>query len=197
MKQKLDKLSYTPTTRTLRITLIFSVFLYFLSYFTLVDQIKKSNAPTIVAHQLYFSGSKLKEDYKIILSKNGMEFFQNAQTIDYIYMMGYSLTLCVLCLFSARAMKSLIQKRIGFLMAIFALVGALFDCVENAFILLSIQDPLGFPDWYAVGLSCFALIKWILLIFCFLWLVVSSLFHLFNKIFQKKITKEKKNKKQN
>ncbi|MEJ2295266.1 MAG: hypothetical protein P8Y23_10920, partial [Candidatus Lokiarchaeota archaeon] len=57
--------------------------------------------------------------------------------------------------------------------AFLGILAALCDTGENAFILAMLSNPLGFPDKWAMIQSIFALIKWILLLVCILWIIIA------------------------
>ncbi|MHA1885906.1 MAG: hypothetical protein ACW96S_12685, partial [Promethearchaeota archaeon] len=50
------------------------------------------------------------------------------------------------------------------------------DAIENGFILAMLTDPVGFPDYWAIFHSVFALIKWILLFTIIIWDLIFGIF---------------------
>ena len=65
--------------------------------------------------------------------------------------------------------------------AILGIVAACCDAIENAFILMMLSDPTGFPDIWAIIHSCFALVKYILLVICIAWAIIAALTLLIKK----------------
>jgi hypothetical protein len=173
------KFSDWPTSKILKISLIIGFALSFavipvMQYFT-----QLSGFPAeIFSSQLSFSGVLMKSYYAL----TNIELYRIAPSLDYIFMMGYGLILFSSSILIARRYRatSLIQRR-GFTIAFSGVVAACCDAIENIFILLMLTDPTGFPDYWAITHSVFALIKWILLIIVIIWVTVTGIVTLFKK----------------
>ncbi|MHA1340631.1 MAG: hypothetical protein ACTSRZ_07705 [Promethearchaeota archaeon] len=88
------------------------------------------------------------------------------QAIDYLFMVCYAAGLFALTLKNTRRLeKSGKLEKFGFLSAELVIVAAFMDAFENLFIFLMLTNITGFPNWYAIAQSVFAVIKWGLIFF--------------------------------
>jgi hypothetical protein len=115
----------------------------------------------IMASQLYFNADKLWDLY---WETPYLEFYTVAQWVDYAFMIAYGSSLFAGAVKMARKypIDSKMRKN-GLKISEMAILAAIFDAFENMMILITLNDPFGFPDWAAIGMSCFSLVKWILL----------------------------------
>lgn len=163
----LKKLSQWPSSKTLKILLILGLIFCFsvipvMQYFS-----NLSGYPAdLFTSQLSFSGDLMRGYYAL----TNIEIYRISPSLDYIFMLGYGLILFSLSLMVARRFKitSLI-RRIGYIIAIAGIIAALCDGFENIFILSMLTDPVGFPNYWAISHSIFALIKWTLLFAVIIW----------------------------
>ncbi|MFX0048514.1 MAG: hypothetical protein ACFE8G_10160 [Candidatus Hermodarchaeota archaeon] len=163
------KLSEWPSSKILKIMLIIGFALSFavipvMQYFT-----QLSGFPAeIFSSQLSFSGTLMKSFYAL----TDITLYRIAPSLDYIFMTGYGLILFSSALIVARRYRtsSLLQKE-GFIVALSGVIAACCDAIENVFILLMLTDPTGFPDYWAITHSVFALVKWILLVIVIIWVI--------------------------
>ena len=51
--------------------------------------------------------------------------------------------------------------KIGYSISIFGITAAFCDGIENIFLLMMASNHIDFPNWWAIGYSCFALAKFI------------------------------------
>lgn len=101
---------------------------------------------------------------KSFYALTNIELYRIAPSLDYIFMVGYGLILFSSSVFIARRFKTpSVFQRVGFTFAIFGVIAAVCDGIENIFILAMLANPIGFPNTWTVIHSMFALIKWILL----------------------------------
>jgi hypothetical protein len=164
-----------PTDQQLRqLTWVFFVALLIIYpimayYFYLAE----SPSDVFVMGQLSFSGEVLKDYY--FRTKN-LDAYRTGQILDYIFMVVYGGLLCVFSLKAGRKFDAgSSYRKIGQNLAAGALIAAICDAFENGFILLTLDNPFGFPDWYAVMHSVLALIKWILIFICFIWIIFGNI----------------------
>jgi hypothetical protein len=123
--------------------------------------LSETDLTQIMASQLYFNADKLKDLY---WETAYLEFYTVAQCVDYAFMVAYASSLFAASVKTARKYQNESKMRSsGYRFAEFAIIAAIFDAFENMFILISLDNPFGFPDWIAIGMSCAALVKWILL----------------------------------
>ena len=168
-----------PTSKILKISLIIGFALCFavipvMQYFT-----QLSGFPAeIFSSQLSFSGELMKSFYAL----TNIELYRIAPSLDYFFMVGYGLILFSSSVLIARRYReSSLLQRGGFVIAFSGVIAACCDAIENIFILLMLTDPLGFPDYWAISHSVFALVKWILLFIIIIWIAVFGILSLFKK----------------
>ena len=77
-------------------------------------------------------------------------------------MIAYGTFFFSLALTLARKLKEgSIWKIIGYSISIFGITAACCDGIENIFLLMMATNSINFPNWWAIGHSCFALAKFI------------------------------------
>jgi len=175
----LKKLSERPSSKNLKISIIIGFVLCFavlpvMQYFT-----QLSGYPAeIFSSQLSFNGNIMKLYYSL----TNIELYRVAPSLDYIFMVAYGLILFSSSILIARKYRtsSLIQRG-GFFIAVSGVIAAFCDAIENIFILAMLTDPTGFPNYWAITHSVFALIKWILLFVVIIWIVLIGIFSIFKK----------------
>lgn len=130
----------------------------------------------IFASQLSFSADFLRNQYAAIIASGGMDYYRLAQTLDFGFMIAYGLLAFALSITIARKFDPPSRWRAsGFIVAIIGPLSAILDAVENGFILATLSDPAGFPAWWAIAHSSFALAKWLVLFGAIGWAVIASL----------------------
>ena len=141
----------------------------------------QSGGPTdIIGSQLSFNGAQMKSEYLPIVIFNGVDAYRLAQTLDYLFMLGYGMAIFCLALIIGRKFETTSRwRRMGCIIAILGIAAGGLDAIENAFILLTLTDPLLFPDWWTVAHSCFALPKWIILMISIIWAILAVLINKF------------------
>ncbi len=169
----LAKFNTWPSPKRTRLVLIVAFILMIFMYAVLGFFFFLSGDQTnMLASQLSFNGTALKAQYAAILPT--IEAYRNAQISDYGFMASYAAFIFALAITIARKFdeKAPLRKA-GFYIAILGIVAAGLDAMENLFILLTLANPTGFPDWWAVAHSCFALPKWIILVVALGWAVAA------------------------
>jgi hypothetical protein len=165
----LTRLETKPESGTLRKLLILGLILFFIAYPLMSYFFSLSGYETnVIASQLSFSGLILKTSYAAFIFGD-LESYRIGQMLDYIFMVSYGIIIFALATSQARKIKHAMLRKWGFFFAIGGICAALLDAIENVFILATLTNPFGFPDWWAVAHSCFALPKWILLIGALSW----------------------------
>jgi hypothetical protein len=97
-------------------------------------------------------------------------------------MVGYGLILFSLSILLARRFE--FSSKIAHASLTMAFLGVLASCcdgIENVFILAMLTNPTGFPNYWAVSHSVFALIKWILLFVVISFVIIFGIFSLFRR----------------
>ncbi|NHI93313.1 MAG: hypothetical protein EAX96_12515 [Candidatus Lokiarchaeota archaeon] len=174
-----DKLEDWPSDNIIKKLTIIAIILFPVSYLIMSPFFFLSGFPSTatMSSQLCFSGPILKSLYAfIVATPNGVFFYTIAQSADYFFMVVYGLLIFNLALFIGRKFDSNSNwRKSSYIISLFGIIAPSCDAVENAFILLTITDPLGFPDIWAVIHSVFALIKWILLILAIVWAFIAAI----------------------
>lgn len=175
----LDKLGDWPSDDVVKKLSIIAAILIPVIYLIMSPFFFLSGFPSneIMSSQLCFSGPILKSLYAyVVATPNGIFFYIIAQTADYGFMVIYGLLIFNLALHIGRKFDNeSTWRKTGYVIALFGIVAPSCDAVENAFILLTMTNPLGFPDIWAVIHSVFALIKWILLFSAIIWAVIAAI----------------------
>ena len=126
----------------------------------------------MIVGRLSFSGDVLKEHYKTI----DINAFRIAQIFDFGIMIGYGLALFNLSLIIARRFdRDSIWRKSGVLNAILIIFTIWTDVMMNVFILLTLTNPAGFPEIWAILCSFFMLITLILLFVCASWFLSAAI----------------------
>ncbi|MFX1389996.1 MAG: hypothetical protein ACFE9Z_08045 [Promethearchaeota archaeon] len=168
---KLANLYEKPTSRNLKILIVIGVILCVVAipvmqYFTTLSGFPAQ----IFLSQLSFNGDVMKSYYAI----TDIELYRLASLLDYIFMVGYGTILFSFSILIARSFgKTSKLGQISIIIAICGILAACCDGIENIFILAMLSDPVGFPNYWALSHSIFALIKWILLFNVIIWIFIT------------------------
>ncbi len=166
------KLNSWPSPQGTRKLLIIALVLVIASYLVMgYFYLQSGDQTNMLASQLSFSGAFLVQQNSQITN---LDAYRITQTLDYGFMVAYSLLVFALALTVARKFDEKAPMRnVGFTIAVGGFVAAGCDAIENVFILLTLTDPFHFPAWWAVAHSFFALVKWIILIIAIGWAVAA------------------------
>ncbi len=141
----------------------------------------------ITQSQLSFSGQFLKDQYAIIINSEGLAYYRTAQLLDYGFMISYGgILFCLVCLIGINADLDSFWSKTTNIFATIALGTTIFDALENMVILITLIDPVNFPNIWAIIHSIFALIKYILIYIVIAWIFLGAISNLINKIKTKK-----------
>ena len=137
--------------------------------------IEISGSPTsIISRQIAFDPSILRSDYEFMLNNGDINSYRLAQILDYGFMTGYGLFSFSLLVLLARSFKTREKwAKVTIIIGILCLFSAIFDALENMFILLTLADPINFPDWWALAHSTFAVPKWGILFLAIGWAFIA------------------------
>ncbi|NVM01630.1 MAG: hypothetical protein HWN67_04810 [Candidatus Helarchaeota archaeon] len=175
----LDKLDDWPSPEKTKLLLIISIILTVVIYIIMAIFLMQSGG---MANQLSFSGPTMKSEYfHIIILNNGMVPYSTMQILDYVFMVGYGSLIFSLALIIGRKFDAGSRWRLsGYIFAILGIFAGIFDGFENAFILLTLTNPLFFPDWWTFAHSCFAVPKYSIIIGSIVWAIIASLINKFS-----------------
>jgi hypothetical protein len=125
---------------------------------------EQSNYPvSFIESQLSFSGETIKSHYQTMTSDD-IQFYIYAQVVDIGYMISYGVFIFILGVYLGRLQKKESTLRnTSYLIGLMGIVAMVCDMFENTYIFLMAQNPLGFPNIYAIIHSLFASIKFALL----------------------------------
>jgi hypothetical protein len=170
---ELNKITDEKLKKWRKILLIFNLIWYpFMGIFFWLSKYPAA----VFESQLSFSGEILKSHYQVVVDAGGLNMYIFGQILDYLFMVGYgSMIFCIALLESRKFEESSTMAKSGRSVAIGGIIAAILDAIENFFILLTLSDPLGFPNWWAVAHSIFALPKWILLFYAIFWYIASKI----------------------
>jgi len=179
--EKLDKLGEWPSGRILKILLIISIIISVL--FTLLMRLPLTisgfPANYVVPSEVCFSGPFLKALYAYITNLGAYVLFEG---LDFGFMAGYGLLIFSLALIIGRGFDDGTNwRKSGYIIAISGIVAAGCDVGENTFIMLTLTDPLNFPDIWATIHSAFSVIKWILIFIALTWAIITVIVKLTKK----------------
>ncbi|MBD3340595.1 MAG: hypothetical protein GF353_15920 [Candidatus Lokiarchaeota archaeon] len=147
--------------------ILLAISLPLMSYFHIL-----SNYPTsFLESQLSFDGDIIKSHFAI-MSKQEINLYILSIIMDYFFIIAFnSIRLYLTIRLTNKLEVNSMIRKIGPFMAIFGIIGATCDCIENYFIILMVHDPLSFPNWWALAHSYFALTKYIIMFATITWLI--------------------------
>jgi hypothetical protein len=163
-----------PSNNVLKKLIPIFLVLFFITVYIVNTSFETSGYPvSFVESQLSFSGEQIKSHFQQ-MNPEQIELYRTAQIIDYSYMVVYGTFIFLLLIFIGRRFKNNMRLRtISYVIAIGGIIAASCDAIENIFIFLMINDPVGFPNIFAITHSCFALIKFVLMFVALIWIVLS------------------------
>lgn len=171
----LEQLENWPSPKAVRIMLIAAIILLIIvlpimNYFMTISQFPVS----FIESQLSFSGEVLKQHYAVVLAANGLNAYKISQILDYFFMLAYGTIYFCLALMIARRFDVTSKwRQSGHYIAIAGILASCLDAIENVFILATLADPLGFPNWWAIAHSCFTLAKFVDMFIVIGWLIIA------------------------
>ncbi|MHC1592044.1 MAG: hypothetical protein ACXQS8_08150 [Candidatus Helarchaeales archaeon] len=180
-----ELLEEKPSPRLTKILLLIGIVLMVITYSVLNFFITISgfDSNSLVYSELCFSGPILKSMYVVLVVQGTVDLYRIGQLWDYGFMVAYGLIIFSLALIIGRAFEEdSFWRKSGCVISLFGIVAPLLDVFENIFILLTLTNPLGFPDWLAVAQSAVSLPKWILIFVALIWALIASIILLIKKL---------------
>jgi hypothetical protein len=174
-----------PSEKTLKRNLVIAFFFFIVLMMSVNIAFDQSQYPvSFMESQLSFSGETIKSHYET-MSADEIQLYIYAQVVDFGYMLAYGSFILILGVYLGRLQKQgSIGRNISYVIGLMGVTAMICDMIENVFILLMAQNPLGFPNWYAIIHSIFASIKFALLGGALLGVIILILL-IFYKRFQK------------
>lgn len=131
---------------------------------------------TLITSQMRFNASKLKSDFSVLIDEGTLNDYKMIQYLDLGIMISTAVFFGALALFSIKGFdnNSDWRKR-GYIVALLFPISGLLDAIENVFLLIMLEDPLGFPDWLAYIYSSLALAKLVVFIIGIISLIIVSI----------------------
>ena len=175
-----NKLSVWPSSKILKRLIILATILLLIIYPTMSYFFMISGFPVgFIQSQLSFSGEILKLYY----SATDINLYLIGQLLDYGFMLGYGMIFFSVSLLIARIFEQESKaRRMGLILALLGIAAALFDALENIFILITLADPFGFPNIIAIIHSFFALFKYICFILVLGYIIIAAIIQLIKLI---------------
>lgn len=111
--------------------------------------------------QLSFSGEFLKEGYRFMLENGDLGAFRKWQIVDFAFMAAYGIFGISSALLVGHRFPPTSKNKIhSYYAATLMIIVPLLDVCENLTSLLTLSNPMDFPNILGVIHSLFALIKW-------------------------------------
>lgn len=166
----LEKFSDWPNPKRTKQMLIVCVILLIMIYPIMTYLFTISYPVSFIESQLSFSGSYLKGLHST-MSNADFNLYRIANILDYVFMVSYGGIFVSVALIIGRKFQiDSGWRKSSYCIVIIAIIAPICDAIENIFILLMLSDPLGFPDFWAISHSWFALVKYSLMFLGFGWL---------------------------
>ena len=174
---KINRLAQKPSDRKLKIILIASTILLFITATSVIRLLESSGfAGELERTQLGFDSEYIRECFST-MTDQGLSRFILGNLVDYLFMASYGGFLFSTTLLVTRKLnENNITRDIGYFMALLGLSAAVSDGLENVFLLSMASNPVGFPDWLAFYHSLFAHIKFKLMYLTAGWISLISLY---------------------
>ena len=162
IKAFFNRFNNWPSKKLTRTLLIFGIIFFIIIIPLMVIFYELSEYPvSFFESQLSFSGVVIKSHFSIMNAEE-LNYYLIWLIVDYGFMLGFSIILFSLNLILARKFdEPSIWRKLGFIGAFFGILYFCCDAIENIFIFIMLNDPLGFPDILALTHSWIALVKFI------------------------------------
>lgn len=124
--------------------------------------------------QTTFNAAELKSYYAVLLELGTFERYVWVQIADYAFMLTVFISFFALMAAIYRSLphQNLLQA-FARSMLVIAPLAAIFDALENAVSFVMLANPGGFADWLVYPYSSFAVIKFAIFGFNYLWALVA------------------------
>lgn len=192
----LDFLVESPTNKNTKNLLIFGGLLIIIAIPLVIIPLELSNyAGTLDETQLGFNGDYIKSMFAL-MSNDEMLMFILGNLFDYVFIVGYGTFIFSSALILTRKLKAgSLWNKTGFFVAIFGIISAFCDGIENIFLFLMVLNPTNFPTWLGIPHSSFALMKFILMYFTMGWIIFTAIFLLISVLVKRTNLKQVQEKK--
>lgn len=143
--------------------------------------------------QTTFDAAELKSYYAVLVEKGTLAKYLWVQIADYAFMLTVFVSFFALM---AAVYLSLPQihwlKMIAWAMVFIAPMAAVFDALENAVSFLFIANPQEFTGWLVYPYSTFAVIKFVIFVISYLWIIAGIVIGLTNQLVQLFLSSKRK-----
>ncbi len=137
------------------------------------------NSANFMKDQLSFSDFALYDLYfQLEYGGGNLGYYRWGQILDYGFMISYGSVFFSLAVLTGRKFdksKAPNAESAGNIFGLLVIVSAVSDMIENMFILLTLANPFSFPPIYAILMSSFALIKWIMLYATLIYIIIARI----------------------
>ena len=175
-----EKISNIPKETIVKI-FRFGIILLFLFYPPMFYFFSNSgyDSANFMKDQFSFSDFALYNLYfQLSYGGGNIGYYTWGQILDYGFMVSYGAVFFSLCVLTGRKFnkeKNAKAEFVGNLFGLLAIGSAVSDAIENIFVLLTLASPFTFPPIYAILMSTFALIKWVLLFVVLVYVIIARL----------------------
>lgn len=124
--------------------------------------------------QTTFNATELKSYYAVLFELGTFERYLWVQIADYVFMLTVFLSFFALMAAIYRSLPRQNELQVfARIMLVIAPLAAVFDALENAVSFVMLANPSGFADWLVYPYSSFAVIKFAIFGFSYLWTLVA------------------------
>lgn len=124
--------------------------------------------------QLAFDGNVIKGYYASMIEGDTLDIYWATQFIDFGFILAMACMGLFFCTLIARASRLQSWGRtVGLLAGVSLTTGAICDAIENLWSFVMLSNPTGFANWLAMPYSTFAAVKFALITFAMILLIVS------------------------
>lgn len=136
--------------------------------------------------QTSFDGPTIKGYYATMADQDTLNIYTQTQLIDFGFILAMVLIgLCVTTLIARLGRMGSWGRRIGIWAGISIIAGAICDAIENGWSFIMLANPTGFADWIALPYSTFAVIKFGLIAFGMLLILISFITSILGRVLDK------------
>ena len=125
--------------------------------------------------QTTFDGATIKGYYAHMIETGTLDIYRTTQLVDFGFILAIACMGIFVCTLVARAARDgSWGRRLGLIAGLCAISGALSDAIENGWSFIMLANPTGFANWLAIPYSSFASLKFALITFAMLCLLISA-----------------------
>jgi hypothetical protein len=177
IREHLEQFSTTPSSRTLKISLVSSIVILLVAVPLVINTLEGSGYPgELERTQLGFDSEYIRDCFSS-MTEEGIRLFIIGNLADYIFMVSYGAMLFSSVLLVTRRFKeNTLARSVGYCVSFLGVLASISDGLENIFIISMALNPIDFPRWYAIPHSLFAFIKFNLMYVTTGWIILALIY---------------------